>query len=349
MGCSHVVEDGNEEIHKFIDNKVRVNEIPINGTIEITHRCNLKCIHCYLPPVNYQEAIDKELSYEEICNIIDQIVQEGCLWLYISGGEPLIRNDFLDIFTHAKEKGLVVIIATNGTLITPKIANYLQEWNNYSLEISLYGITKETYEKVTGILGSFEQCMKGINILTERSIPFLLRTPLMTINEHEILKIKKYAGCMGIDFGFDSIIYPMVNGSKKPCKLRVSEKDAVKLELEIYGDVKKMGYKKNNQLFNCNAGEIAFRIDPYGKLILCSLFRFPNYNLRDGSFKEGWNFLHKIRTQKPPDSYKCKNCEKVIFCDTCPALSQLENQNLYDPVEYACQIAHIRAEMSKNM
>lgn len=270
------------------------------GTIEVTFRCNLKCAHCY---VAYDPS-RKELPYQEICNIVDQIIQEGCLWLLITGGEPLLRRDFLDIYTYCKEKGLIISLFTNGTLITPHIADYLQEVPPFSVEITLYGITKDTYESVTNIPGSFERCIKGIHLLLERKIPLKLKTMVMTLNKHELLDIQKYAKELDVEFRFDPILNPRLDGSKAPCQLRISPEEVVNLGLADKKRLKIMkeslerigGASSSEYLYTCGAGRTSFNISPYGELTVCVMSRHPSYNIRQGSFQEGWyKFFPKIR------------------------------------------------------
>jgi MoaA/NifB/PqqE/SkfB family radical SAM enzyme len=166
---------------------------PIDGSIEVTRRCNQTCAHCYNNlPLGDQEARGSELTYGEHCRILDEITEAGCLWLLYTGGEIFARRDFLDIYTYAKEKGLLISLFTNGTLITPEIADHLVQWCPFSIEITLYGRTKETHEQITGIPGSYERCMRGIRLLMERGLPLKLKTVAITLNKHEIWDIKRF-------------------------------------------------------------------------------------------------------------------------------------------------------------
>ena len=137
MDCHHIPQVPYSEFSERIHSKVVETRIPINGTIEITFRCNLRCAHCYCS----YESKKEEMSYKEICHIFDEIADAGCLWLVITGGELFLRDDFLDIYTYAKKKGLIITLFTNGTLITPYIADYLKEYSPFAIEISLYGVT----------------------------------------------------------------------------------------------------------------------------------------------------------------------------------------------------------------
>ena len=109
-----------ERLHRHLEGQ----RIPISGSLEVTMRCNLRCQHCYIPIEQRASHKDQELSQEEIERILDQISDAGCLWLLLTGGEPLLRRDFLDIYIYAKRKGLILTLFTNGTLITPRIADY---------------------------------------------------------------------------------------------------------------------------------------------------------------------------------------------------------------------------------
>src|ERR1700722_5241974 len=166
--------------------------IPINGTIEVTRRCPLTCLHCYNNlPLQDLDARASELTYEEHCRILDEIVEAGCLWLLYTGGEIFARKDFLDIFTYAKRRGLLITLFTNGTLITPKIADYLTQYRPFGIEITLYGRTEETYERLTGVSGSYAKCLQGIKLLMERKLPLKLKTVAVTVNKHEIWEMKR--------------------------------------------------------------------------------------------------------------------------------------------------------------
>jgi len=148
--------------------------IPASGTVELTRRCPLSCVHCYNNlPMDDSEARSRELTFDEHRRILDEITEAGCLWLLYSGGETLARADFLEIYTYAKQKGLIITLFTNGTLLTADIADHLAEWRPFSIEITLYGRTPQTHDGVTGVPGSYEQCMRAVRLLRERRTPQL--------------------------------------------------------------------------------------------------------------------------------------------------------------------------------
>ena len=343
------------EIHQ----KIKGRRIPVGGAIEVTRRCPLHCIHCYNNlPVDDQEAKGCELTYDEHCRIIDEITEAGCLWLLFTGGEIFLRRDFLEIYTYAKQKGLLITLFTNGTLVTPEIADYLAEWRPFSIEISLYGCTKETHDGVTGVKGSYERCMRAIRLLLERGLPLKLKSMVLSTNKHEIWGIKRLVeGELGLEFRFDGMINPRIDCSQDPLAVRLSPQEVVDFDLEDPKRMREWGkfFEKFNgpvhppedmdELYHCGGGVHSFAIDPYGKLKICELSCGDGYDVRKGSFRDGWEkHLLNIRKQKITKQTKCVSCEIKAMCGMCPENAQLENRDPEEPVDFMCQVAHLRAK-----
>jgi len=305
-----------------------------------------------------QEARLNELTYEEHCRIIDEIAGAGCLWLLYTGGEIFARKDFLDIYTYAKKKGFLITLFTNGTLLTPEIADYLVNWRPFSIEITLYGRTKETYERITGIPGSYEKCIRGIHLLMERGLPLKLKTMALTVNKKEIWEMKDYVEKdLGLEFRFDAMINPRIDCSRNPLDVRLSPREVVELDLQDPRRINEWGEfceKFNgpvhtsehfNELYHCGGAINSFALDPYGILRVCALSCDDAYNLRRGSFRDGWeNFLLKVRKKKVTRQTKCVSCEIKAMCGMCPANAELENRDAEEPVDFLCQVAHLRAK-----
>src|SRR6202047_1527613 len=165
---------------------------PMQVSIEVTRRCPLECQHCYNNlSMGDQEARSREMTTNEHFRVLDELVEMGCFWLLYTGGEIFARKDFLEIYTYAKKNGFLITLFTNGTLITEKVADYLLEWPPFAIEITLYGRTRETYEALTQIPGSYDRCLRGIKLLRERSLPLKLKTVATSINKHEISAMKQ--------------------------------------------------------------------------------------------------------------------------------------------------------------
>src|SRR6185503_14498755 len=125
--------------------------MPLSGTIEVTRRCPLTCLHCYNNlPMTDTASRARELTCQEHCRLLDELADAGCLWLLYTGGEIFARHDFFEIYQYAKKKGFLITLFTNGTLITERVADMLVQWRPFSIEITLYGYTRQTYERLTG-------------------------------------------------------------------------------------------------------------------------------------------------------------------------------------------------------
>jgi len=354
MDCSDIPKITYGEFGERLREKLAGKRVPLAGSLELTFRCNLRCVHCYLGDFRAGITDKEELSYGEVCDLLDQIVDEGCLWLLLTGGEPLLRPDFLDIYTYAKRKGLLITLFTNGTLVTPQIADCLQEWRPFKVEISLYGATRETYERVTGVAGSYEHCLRGIELLLERDVPLGLKTMAMTLNEHEVWDMRAYAEGLGVDFRFDPLVNAGLDGCQGPTEMRLTPQQVVRFDLaddtrrEAWKDVcdRLLGAPNDQRhLFVCGAGISRFHIDPYGQLNICIMYRSEPYDLRRGSFRDGWSrFVPEVRFQRPRGEYACLTCDLMSICGQCPGWSQLEHGDSQTAVEYLCRVAHLRAE-----
>src|SRR2546426_74377 len=341
-----------------LQQRLFAHRIPVIGAIEVTKRCPLECSHCYNNlPMGDQEARRRELTFEEHCRLVDEITEAGCLWLLYTGGEILARKDFLDIYTYAKQKGLFITLFTNGTLITPQIADYLVDWRPFAIEITLYGRTKETYERLTGIPGSYDRCLRGIRLLTERSLPLKLKTVGVTINKHEIWAMKQFAEEeLGLEFKFDSMINARIDCSQSPLAVRLTPEEIVGLDLqdperasewktlqENFGRPM-LPPERNEEVYHCGGGISSFAVDPEGKMTICVLSHRDTYDLRTGSFREGWDsFLFKVREKKITRITKCTACGIKAMCTMCPANGELEHGDPEEPVDFFCHVTHLRA------
>jgi len=205
-------------------------------------------------------------------------------------------------------------------LVDESIIELFQDLPPHSVEISLYGATPETYEKVTGVIGSFSKCLTGIQRLLDANINLVLKTILMTYNRHEFFGMKEMAEGFGVGFRFDAAIFPRLDGDKKPLELRVSPEEAVEKEMadgdrlqqwKDYHD-KVKGFSVPDNLYNCGTGLTSFHINANGMLQPCLMVSSLQYDLLNGSFLEGWrDVMPRIREKKAGAAKACTQCEKM--------------------------------------
>ena len=323
-------------------------DIPLAGAIELTARCNLRCVHCCIRDSSQEDG----LTFSVLCRILDEIAEAGCLWLLLTGGEPLLREDFWDIYAYAKRKGLLITLFTNGTLVSESAAAFLARSRPFSVEITLYGATKQTYEAMTGV-DAYDACISGIKLLVKHRVPLSLKTMVTTVNRHELEQMKEFAQSLGLRFKYDPVIRPRLNGSKAPYNVRLPADEVAAFDI--------VDERRRNEwiqlrrefrapltgeyLFNCGAGRSNFHITPDGKLLMCSFVPEPSLDLRTNSFASGYRLFAEARQRRPVGKNPCAECEHLIFCDSCPGVSMLEGDKSGEtPVAYYCSVAQRRAE-----
>ena len=339
--------------------KASRDRIPANVTVEISHRCPLNCQHCYNNlPMGDEAARRGELSTEEHFRILDQMADAGSLWLLFTGGEIFARRDFLDIYTHAKRKGFIVTLFTNGTLISPRIADHFVAYRPFAIEITLYGRTKETYEALTRVPGSYEACLRGIRLLKERNLPLTVKTVAVTLNRHEIWEMRQFVEeDLGLPFRFDAMMSPRIDCSQSPLATRLAPDEIVELDLR---DPRRVGDWQrfstvflapprpgtDEDVYHCGGGVNSFSVDPTGRMAICGFSRRDEYSLREGTLAEGWGtFLREVRGRRTTRVTKCTACHLKSACGMCPAAAELENGDPEEPVDFLCHVAHLRAEL----
>jgi radical SAM protein with 4Fe4S-binding SPASM domain len=349
MGCSDMPAIAYDELSSSLRNKSSLSFLPISGNFELTGRCNLRCIHCYVRDTYTTE----ELSYEEICDILDQIAEAGCLWLLFTGGEPLIRKDFTKIYQYAKKKGFILFILSNATLITPDIADLFAEQPPFLLDVTMYGYTAETYEKMTGVSGSFEKFMNGIKLAIDRNLNLQLKTIPTTINVHEFIDMYRFAESLGISFRYDAKIHRKKDGSDEPLQYRLTPEEILSLDLcipelretltkeytRMYG-----APKKTDSLYICGAGKDSFFITCDGILNTCTLSTVPGYDLRKGKFLDGFKLFPEAVNVKRTRESECQTCPVINICGQCPPYCELEHGDPEQTIEFLCELAKLRAK-----
>jgi radical SAM protein with 4Fe4S-binding SPASM domain len=331
---------------------------PLQVSIEMTRRCPLECQHCYNNlPMSDQGARNREMSTEEHFRMLDELVEMGCFWLLYTGGEIFARKDFLEIYTYAKRKGFLITLFTNGTLVTEKIADYLVEWPPFAIEITLYGRTQETYEQLTTIPGSYERCLRGIRLLRERGLPLKLKTVATSVNKHEISAMRRFAEDeLGVEFKCDGQINPRIDCSQSPLAVRLTPEEVVALDMHApkgaseYRRLAKRDLENppnlanNETVYFCGGGMNSFAINAYGEMGICVISQQETFRVQEAGLRRVWEeSLLELRSRKRERITKCVECRIQSLCGMCPANGEMENGDRESPVEFLCNVAHLRA------
>ncbi len=341
------------ELHK----RAGANGKPFRATIELTYGCNLHCVHCYTDCYNQRDLIkERELPYEEVIRILDQLHEQGILWVCFTGGEILMRRDFLDVYSYAKQKGFLITLFTNGTLFTEETVKYLAKYPPFSIETSCHGATEETLDRVTQVPGSFKRFVEGIRLLTAYGLPVKVKTKAMTLNKHELDQIKAFVEELGLKFHVSTDIYPRLDGDLTPAHYRLSPDEIVELEFsETDRDEENaacpaaedsgLGPPPDDRLFRCGCGTTSVHISAWGELGACTWVNEPRVNLREQSVAEGIaEIFPQIRDARYQTDTPCRTCHVYLLCQKMPANATAEIGDREQPVEHFCRVAYKRAE-----
>jgi radical SAM protein with 4Fe4S-binding SPASM domain len=293
------------------------------------------------------------MSTDEVKALLDRLAEQGVLFLLLTGGEIFARCDFREIYLHAKRLGFLLTLFTNATLIDDDLADFLAEWTPRRVEVTIYGHTEETYERVTGVKGSFRRFREGVARLRERGITLGLKTVVLRSNAHEFDAIRTWAKARSPTFRFDTMINPRLDGGRQPLEERLSPEEVAGFdgigprERAHYARLKELAKKRppDRRAFRCGAGIGTFHVDPRGQIHPCMLWRAAPYDLKAGTFA-GWRkHLDRLRALEVPADSGCRSCQHRLACNNCAATSQLEAGEAGRPVAYFCRINESRDKL----
>jgi radical SAM protein with 4Fe4S-binding SPASM domain len=339
-------------VEAWLDRAVSAR-VPLNGSVAMTHRCHLRCVHCYLGCERQALPAGGELDTAFWCSVVDQVADAGCLELLMTGGEPLLRPDFALVYERARQRGILVTVFTNGTLIDDRIVRLFEELPPHLVEVTLYGASEETYERVTGVRGSYRRCLDGVDALLGRGVAVGLKSVIMKENQDEMSALRRMAGERGVSFRVDAALFPCRDGDMRPLDHRVQAATAVAIEMEDRDLLDRtaahfrrtQGVPPEEQLFSCLAGVTGFHVDPLGTLLPCLMVSSHGYDLRNGTFREGWETaIPRFHEQGLSPDYECHRCEMRFLCGTCPAQAGLETGSPHRKAEYICGLGEARLE-----
>ncbi len=333
--------------------------------IELTERCNNRCIHCYINrPENDPEAEAREMGTEFVIDLLGQAADLGCLSVRFTGGEPLLRPDFEDLYLAARRMGMQVTLLTNARLITAKLAALFSKTPpGRPIEVSVYGMRPESYDAVAGVRGAFEEFRRGLDLLLEHGVPVVVKGVLLSTTRNELSEFETWSsGIPGMNKPPSMVLnYDLRARRDDPGKNRRIQQlrltaGAIVDELsrdpgmieETRMFLSRQPENASDRLFTCGAGR-GVSVDSYGFAQMCLLLRHPDtvFDLRQHSLKEVltelFPALREICSEDQESLQRCAGCFIHSLCDQCPAKSWMEHGTLDTPVDYLCEIAHARA------
>ena len=351
--------------------------LPLEGHIDLTYRCNNTCLHCWLWKSPNASEKNNELTFAEIRNIVDQARVLGTRKWGISGGEPMLRPDFPEIFDYITRKSTGYTLNSNGTCITPEIAQLLKRPGTKM--IALYGATAEVYDRVTRNPGGFAKAMCGMNYLRQAGAGFIVQLIPMRENWHQWQEMQNLAKTLSPHQRVGAAwLYLSSEGTpaknREIAGQRLSPRDVIELDQpqpsyhermdELRDEGRTLRVKDENSLLSsfiphpssfdsddrlfaqCISSHNEFHIDAYGGMTWCGFIKDPalRYDLRRGTFQDAWeNFIPSCADKvRGGDEWRedCGSCDKRSDCRWCAVYSYLETGRYSARIPYLCAVAN---------
>lgn len=335
---------------RYIHAKGKKVGLPIAGNYELTARCNFDCKMCY---VHNSDGMS-ELTADQWIDIGRQSVDRGMVFLLLTGGEPFVRKDFLQIYTALKKMGLLISINTNASLINAEIIEYLIENPPLRMNISLYGCSNETYDRLCG-KPVFDVVSQNIIKLREAGISIRLNSSITPYNSCDIQGLYQFAKQLNVPLKATTYMFPpvRVNGCRYGESLhRFTAEEAAKFMLkcqEQYLTPEKLAKNYINDLLEdedccdeknpmrCRAGSTAFWITWDGRMLPCGMFPTQGISVVDNDFNSAWESVRKLADSISLPA-ECGRCLYKNKCPACAAACFAETGKTDIKPEYVCKM-----------
>ncbi|MBP3634913.1 MAG: radical SAM protein [Bacilli bacterium] len=313
-----------------------------NASVEIINSCPFKCDHCYVSNKKQQ------ININDYRKIIDQLSSLNCVELLITGGEPFLHPNFIEMYLYAKSKGILVSINSNIFLLNDKILNVICEYKPKVIEVSLYGFDNDSYFKFTHVKNAYSIINKNITSLINNNINISLKSVLTKKSMDYIYILKKYADNYKIPFRYDYIIFPNQDGLKdnpERCSpeeiVSVLKKDEDTVNF-FRSKVKNIptNIEDNCYIFQCSIGKDRIFISSNLDIRPCLVVPFK-YNLSKYTIKEAYyKFKNISKIYKNNKDNKCINCNKKSICRYCPGKFYMETGSFETIPDFYCDLAN---------
>jgi AdoMet-dependent heme synthase len=322
--------------------------IPLSVHLDLTYRCNERCVHCYLDHHDHGE-----MTTAEIKDLLDQMAAAGVFYLTISGGEIMMRRDFFEILEHARLRTFCIKLKTNGILIRKQEADRINALGVESVQISIYSHIPEVHDAITKLPGSLEQSIEAIRRLRAHGIRVVIANVLMARNVTDYTGVRALAAELGAQFTMDPTITPMMDGDRSILDLNVDEaalrevfrnESLVGTSIEEFCAPPQGPDADQLDMLPCSAGHTACYVSPYGDVYPCVQFPLPSGNVRSTKFVDIWRDspqLNEVRSITLRDMPTCSKCTHGGTCTRCPGLAYLEG-NMRGPSYQDCEKSYAR-------
>jgi len=336
--------------------KALKHNIPLSVQVDLTYRCNERCVHCYLDHHDHGE-----MTTAEIKHLLEEMAEAGVFILTLSGGEIFLRKDFFEILEYARRQLLFCVkLKTNAILIREAEAARIRDLGVESIQISIYSHRPEVHDAITLVPGSLKRSIDAVRFLKSQGLRVILANVLMVNNAQDYKGVRALADELGVECTLDPTITPMMDGDRSILSLNVehSALREVFRDKGLVGDVDdfcSIAAPATEDVLSstpCSAGHTTCYVSPYGDVFPCVQFPLPTGNVRKQRFIDVWRHserMNDVRSIRLKDLSTCTSCTHVSSCTRCPGLAYMEG-NMRGPSSQDCEKSFARTGVpSANM
>lgn len=335
--------------HSVLDCRRRAADLrfPLHALWEVTQLCPLRCRHCYLACKHEPE----ELDTSEGRDLLGRMARLGVMFLVITGGEPLLREDLFDLIDEALRLGFAWKLLTTGTLIDEKQARRLAERHPMNVDISLHGLER-THDALTLVPGSFRAATRAMRMLVGLGVRVRAKMNLTPRGIEDLPAFRELCADMGAALSIAAAMLPTFDGERVDGSLRVSDGELAdyyascdKAEAARFGEHRPF---EQDELL-CNAGRSAFAVSPRGDVRACLSLRRVFGNVRERPLREIWRSEAMAAASRlvAGERVDCRACRDARFCYYCPGSAEAECGHALDRSPSACRDARVRRTLAQ--
>lgn len=347
--------------------KAAQKRLPLYGVLELLPLCNLSCDMCYVRiNRNEMEQVGRLRTLEEWESIAEDMAKAGTLFVLLTGGEPLLYPGFRTLYQKLLKLGMIVTLNTNGTLLNEEWADFFANHKPRRINITLYGASNETYEKLCHVSQGFDKTLRAIRLLKERNIDVKINGSLAKANTADRLQMIEIGKELDIPVRIDTYMYPTVRERLHDYnyQARLDPVSAARARVEVLrqemGEEVFSNYRKKTLeaventsegeavpgKMKCRAGKSSFVINWQGHMRSCVVLDHPSISLEEASFSDAWKEIVSA-TEELQISSKCSQCRFRNVCNTCAAAAIAETGTVDEVPEYLCQYTKATLEYLK--
>lgn len=344
-------------IEKTMLRRASAAQRPITGTLELLPICNMNCDMCYIRLSRTEmEKKGRMRTADEWISMGEEMERAGVLFLLLTGGEPLLFPDFRRLYLSLRERGIILTVNTNGTLIDADWAAFFGENKPRRINITLYGADDRAYETLCHYPGGFEKTVQGIRLLKERGVDVKINGSVTKSNRNDMEKIYSIGRELGAPVHMDTYMLPGIHERKLPfeAQSRLEPEEAAAAEMEMlrnemnpedlrmYVQQMLLQIKKEGNVYSegitCMAGNCSFAVNWQGEMRPCVTLEEPSVPVFETGFESAWQQIsEKVKAYRVNE--KCRQCRLRPVCKTCVASARLETGEYDGLPEYLCRYA----------